>query len=313
MVKTGDKVESRAGLRKKQVNVLCHGNLTPGDLEFLSESIESFGLRAMLIPDLSGSLDGHLGDDAFNPLTTGGLPVDDLKTAGESTATLVIGDSVAAAADVLSEKTGVPEHRFSHLMTLDAVDSWLQVLSEISGKSVPEKWGRHRKQLQDAMLDTHFMIGATRYGMAADPDLLTGFSALMTSMGSELVTAVIPARATSASQLPVSKVQIGDLEDLEKSAREHRAQLLVGNSHCAASAERLGLPLIRIGFPQYDLLGGFQRCWVGYRGVQNTLFELANVFMSHHKDLAPYDSIYSQKRDGIGESDKETVKAVLDV
>ena len=286
---------SRVGFRKKQVNILCHANLTPGDLEYIAESIESFGLRPMLIPDLSGSLDGHLSDDHFNPLTTGGLPVDDLRTAGESAATLVVGDSVNGAADSLSKLTGVPEYRFSHLMTLEAVDRWLQTLAQVSGQLVPEKWNRQRRQLQDAMLDTHFMIGSTRFGMAADPDLLTGFSALMGSMGGELVSAVIPARAPSALQLPIATVQVGDLEDLEQSAKEHSAQLIIGNSHAAESARRLGVPLLRAGFPQYDLVGGFQRCWSGYRGIQTALFDLANMLLAHHQEVEPYHSIYSQK------------------
>jgi len=286
---------NRVGLRPKQINVLCHANLTPGDLEYIVESIESFGLRPMLIPDLSGSLDGHLADDGYNPLTTGGLSVDELQTAGESKATLMIGESLTAAADSLHHRTDVPDYRFTHLMTISAVDTWLATLSEISGEQVPVKWQRQRKQLQDAMLDTHFMIGATRFAMASDADLLVGFDALMTSMGAELVAAVIPAKAKSVLQLKLSTVQIGDMEDLENQARENGAQLLIGNSHAVASAQRLGVPMLHVGFPQYDLLGGFQRCWSGYRGVQQALFDLANMLVAHHQEIEPYYSIYSQK------------------
>lgn len=293
--KDGQEAESRAGLRKRQVNVLCHANLTPGDLEYLVDSIESFGLRPMLIPDLSGSLDGHLSDDAFNPLTTGGLSVADLQTAGESAATVVIGNSIAPAAKVLFERTGVPSHHFSHLMTLEAIDRWLSVLSDISGQEVPPKWQRQRRQLQDAMLDTHFMIGTTRVGIAADPDLVTGFDALLTNMGAELSAVVIPAKSKTLGKLSVNTVQIGDLEDLENLAKEADTELLIGNSHAAESARRLKVPMLHAGFPQYDLVGGFQRCWLGYRGIQNTLFDLANMKLAHHQDIEPYHSIYSQK------------------
>ena len=153
---------SRVGLRKKQVNVLCGANLTPGDLEFITESIESFGLRAVLIPDLSGSLDGHLDTQAFNPLTTGGTTLDDIVNAGENAATLVVGESLFAAADALHKQTGVPEYRFGHVMGLKACDDWIMALSQISGEPVPGKWTRQRAQLQDAMLDTHFMLGDSK-------------------------------------------------------------------------------------------------------------------------------------------------------
>ncbi|EWC39824.1 nitrogenase iron-molybdenum cofactor biosynthesis protein NifN [Stutzerimonas stutzeri] len=285
----------QVGQRPRQVNVLCSASLTPGDLEFIAESIESFGLRPLLIPDLSGSLDGHLDAAAFNPLTTGGLTRDELASAGQSVATLVVGQSLAAAADALTARSGVPDRRFGLLLGLEAVDVWLMALSEISGNPVPERWQRQRRQLQDAMLDTHFMLGDARLGIAADPDLLLGFDGLARGMGAQLVAAVVPARAAALTDAPLARIQVGDLEDLQQAARDGGAQLLLGNSHALASAQRLGIPLLRVGFPQYDLLGGFQRCWSGYRASAQALFDLANLLTEHHQGIAPYRSVYAHK------------------
>lgn len=290
--------QERVGLRQRQVNVLCGANLTPGDIEFVSESIESFGLRPVLIPDLSGSLDGHLDDAQFNPLTTGGLSVKDLADVGESVATLMIGPSLTAAADLLHQRTAVPDFRFGHLQGLDEVDRWFATLAQISAKPVPEKWIRHRRQLQDAMLDTHFMLGDVRAAIAADPDVLMGFEALLRGMGASTVAAVVPAKNAALASVPVASVQVGDLEDVEKIAAQTKANLLFGNSHAGDSAKRLGIPLLRIGFPQYDLVGGFQRCWFGYRGTQQALFDIANLMLAHHREIQPYYSIYAQKPAG---------------
>ncbi|MFC3608354.1 nitrogenase iron-molybdenum cofactor biosynthesis protein NifN [Stutzerimonas tarimensis] len=286
---------TRVGQRPRQVNVLCGANLTPGDLEFIAESIESFGLRPLLIPDLSGSLDGHLDDARFNPLTTGGLEVEELRCAGQSAATLVVGQSLAAAADALAARTGVPDRRFGLLIGLDAVDAWMMALAEISGQAVPERWQRQRRQLQDAMLDTHFMLGDSRVAIAADPDLLLGFDSLLRGMGAKTVAAVVPARATSLAESPLDCIQIGDLEDLEAAAGTGQAQLILGNSHALACAQRMGVPLLRMGFPQYDLLGGFQRCWCGYRATRQALFDMANLLVEHHQGIQAYHSIYAQK------------------
>lgn len=287
--------QGRAGQRPRQVNVLCSASLTPGDLEFISDSIDSFGLRPLLIPDLSGSLDGHLDEAAFNPLTTGGLSLAELATAGQSVATLVVGQSLHGAADALAARTGVPQRRFGLLLGLDAVDAWLLALAEISGNPVPERWQKQRRQLQDCMLDTHFMLGDARVAIAADADLLLGFDALLRGMGARTVAALVPARAASLAASPLSCIQIGDLEDLEHAARQGDAQLILGNSHALACAQRLGLPLLRMGFPQYDLLGGFQRCWSGYRGSSQALFDIANLLVERHQGIAPYRSIYAQK------------------
>lgn len=289
----------RVGLRKKQVNVLCGANLTPGDIEFVIESIESFGLRPLLIPDLSGSLDGHLEENEFNALTTGGTSVEDIKTANESIATLAIGESMHVVAHVIEQRTEVPAYTFGHLLGLDVVDSWFMTLSELSGNPVPLRWQKHRSQLQDAMLDTHFMIGHSRIAIASDPDMLVGFERLIRSMGGETVASVVPAKGPALLASEISSVKVGDLEDLERTARDKEAQILLANSHGVESSTRLGIPILRIGFPQYDLVGGFQRCWFGYKGSANALFDLANLIMSHHQETAPYFSIYSQK---IGEN-----------
>ena len=286
---------SRVGLRKKQVNVLCGANLTPTDLEYVSESIESFGLRALLIPDLSGSLDGHLEDNPFSPLTTGGVKVTDIASAGESIATLAVGESLHATAEWLEQHTGVPAYYFGHLIGLDAVDQWMAALADISAAPVPMRWQRQRRQLQDTMLDTHFMLGMVRVALASDPDMFAGFAKLLKGMGAEIVSAVVPAQGPALKGLDDIILKIGDLEDLEFSAKEQRAQLMLTNSHGVESAERLGIPLLRIGFPQYDLLGGFQRCWFGYRGTSQALFDMANLVMSQQHEVAPYYSRYAQK------------------
>jgi nitrogenase molybdenum-iron protein NifN len=296
LVPRADEAGTRPGQRRRQVGVLAGSLLTPGDLESLTELIEAFGLRPVLVPDISDSLDGHLTEDEFSPVTVGGTPVSELATLGESLATLVVGRSLNKAADILKERTGVPDYRFDSLVGLDAVDALVATLADISGQPVPARIERQRAQLQDAMVDTHFMIGQLRVAIAADPDLLYSFSALLHGMGADVVAAVAPSRAPVFAALPSRDVKIGDLEDLELLARERGAQLLIGNSHAVASAERLGIPLLRAGFPQYDQIGGYTRSWIGYRGTRQILFDLANMAVrGNHHEIAPYRSIYAQK------------------
>jgi nitrogenase molybdenum-iron protein NifN len=284
------------GKRKKQVNVLAGSFLTPGDIEHVKELIEAFGLRPLVLPDIADSLDGHLTEMESSPLTVGGTPVNDIASMGESIATLVLGNSLFDAADFLKQQTGVPDYRFDCLMGLDAVDSFVAALAEISGKPVPSMIERQRAQLQDAMVDSHFMLGFARVAIAADPDLLYGFSRLVSEMGCEVVAAVSPARANILQNVSAAQVGIGDLEDLEIAARNNGAQLVISNSHAVESARRLGVPLLRAGFPQYDLIGGYQRLWVGYRGTRQTLFDLANLLVEHGQhEPQPYVSVYNQR------------------
>jgi len=76
LVPLAEEAGTQPGQRKKQVTVLAGSHLTPGDLELIKDMIEMFGLRPVLIPDLSDSLDGRLTDSDFSPLTIGGTTVD---------------------------------------------------------------------------------------------------------------------------------------------------------------------------------------------------------------------------------------------
>ena len=289
------------GKRPKQVNVLASAMLTPGDIEAIKEWIEAFGLRPIVVPDIGDSLDGHLVEAETSSLTIGGTPRSEIEIMGESTATLVVGPSLLKAASILKSRTGVPDYHFAGLMGLDDCDAFTQALAEISGKPVPEKIERHRAQLQDAMVDSHFMIGFARVALAGDPDLVGMQVRFLTGMGAEIVSAVATHKHESLAGLPIEKIIVGDLEDMEKEARSNGAQLIVANSHAADTASRLGLPLLRAGFPQYDHVGGYARTWVGYRGTRQALFDLANLMLGQHHELAPYRSIYwADDRDGLG-------------
>jgi nitrogenase molybdenum-iron protein NifN len=280
------------GKRPKQVNVLASAMLTPGDIEAIKDWIEAFGLRPIVVPDIGDSLDGHLTEAETSSLTIGGTPRSEIEIMGESTATLVVGPSLHKAANILKARTGVPDYHFEGLMGLDDCDAFTQALADIAGRPVPEKIERHRAQLQDAMVDCHFMLGFARVALAADPDLLGQQVRFLTGMGAEVISAVSTHKHESLAGLPIARVIIGDLEDMEKEARVGKAQFIMANSHAAETASRLGLPLMRSGFPQYDHVGGYARTWVGYRGSRQALFDLANLMLGHHHELEPYRSIY---------------------
>ena len=293
-VPPADEAGTCPGRRAHQVNVLCGSLLTPGDLETLRELIERFGLHPVLIPDLSDSLDGHLDAEDFSPVTIGGTPLSAFATLGDAAATLVIGPSLHAAADLLENRTGVPVHRFDHLLGLEANDRLVMTLAGISGRKVPARLERQRAQLQDALLDTHFILGQARIAVGADPDLLHAFSAFLAETGAEVASS----RASVLVRIPLSQVRIGDLEDLEDLARAQGAELVISNSHAAETADRLGIPLLRAGIPQYDRIGGYQRAWIGYGGGRQLLFDLANALLEQtDHGVAPYHSIYSRKAD----------------
>ena len=69
--------------------VLAGPSLTAVDIDEFAALVRGFGLDPVVVPDLSGSLDGHL--DGWSPLTTGGTTIAGLRRLGAAGAIVVAG------------------------------------------------------------------------------------------------------------------------------------------------------------------------------------------------------------------------------
>jgi len=262
-----------------QVNFLPGAHLTPADVEELKELLEAFGLTVLTIPDVANALDGHI-DDEVSPLSTGGIPVEDVRRAGRSVATIYVGDSLAKAALVLEERFGVPAHGFTSATGLAEVDRLVATLSALSGRPVPERLRRWRSRLLDAMVDSHYQFGKKKVALALEADALKTLAGFLAGMGCELQAAIAATRTRGLDTLPSERVFVGDLEDLEAAAKG--ADLLVANSNGRQAAAKAGVKAhLRAGLPLFDRLGAHAKVWAGYRGTLNLVFEVANLFQAN--------------------------------
>jgi nitrogenase molybdenum-iron protein NifN len=266
------------------VNVLVGSHLTPADIEEIREIIESFCLRPTILPDLSGSLDGHVPDE-FSPTTIGGTRFEEIRAMGAAAVTFAIGSQMWSAALALEMKTGVPCVLFDRLTGLEANDKFFDYLASLSCRPVAAKYRRQRSQLVDAMLDAHFFFGGKKIAIGAEPDLLWSLSAWLAEMGCEISAAVTTTQSPVLENVPADEVVIGDLEDLE--ARAVGSDLLITHSHGHQAAQRLNIPLLRAGIPSFDRLGAAHRLHVGYRGTRDLTFETGNIFIANGHENDP--------------------------
>ncbi|MEJ1964601.1 MAG: nitrogenase iron-molybdenum cofactor biosynthesis protein NifN [Gammaproteobacteria bacterium] len=268
----------------RQVNLLPGCHLTPADIDELREIVEAFGLRPVFLPDVSGSLDGHMSDE-FSPTTMGGTTLAQARSMGSSRHTLALGEQMRPCAAALEKSTGVPFTVLQRLTGLAANDQLMAELARISGVPVPQKFRRQRSQLQDAMLDAHFFIGGKRIVIGAEPDLLWALAMSLAELGAKIVGAVTTTQSPLLECIPTEEVLIGDLEDMEKLATG--CDLMITHSHGRQAAERLQVPFHRAGLPMFDRLGAGHRMTVGYRGTRDFLFEIGNIFLAHPHEGAP--------------------------
>ncbi len=278
-----DAPKSTARRDPARVNVLPGCHLTPGDLDELRTILEDFGLEASFLPDLAGSLDGHIPDE-FVPTTIGGIGVEEIATMGQASWTIAIGAQMRRAAEAMENKTGTPFRLFERLCGLAPNDDFIMFLSEISGRPVPTKYRRQRGQLADAMLDAHFHIGGRKLAIGAEPDLLFDLSSMLHEMGAAVTVAVTTTQSPVLERIKTDEVLIGDLEDLETLAKAKDCDLLITHSHGRQAAERLKIPFYRAGFPIFDRLGPGHQLSVGYRGTRDLIFDLGNLIVADREE-----------------------------
>ncbi|HTV33160.1 MAG TPA: nitrogenase iron-molybdenum cofactor biosynthesis protein NifN, partial [Methylocella sp.] len=262
-----------------RVNVLPGAHLTPGDIDELRTIFEDFGLEPSFLPDLGGSLDGHIPDE-FTPTTIGGIGVEEIATMGYASWTIGIGAQMRRAAQAMEKKAGIPYRVFDRLCGLGPCDEFYMHLSNISGRPVPNKYRRQRGQLVDAMLDGHFHIGGRKLAMGAEPDLLYDVSSMLHEMGAKVTVAVTTTESPVLDKVAAEEVLLGDLEDLERLAKEKDCDLMVTHSHGRQAAARLKIPFFRIGIPMFDRLGAGHLLSTGYRGTRDLIFSLSNLIMA---------------------------------
>ena len=80
--------------------------------------------------------------------------------------------------------------------------------------------------------------------------------------------------------------EIGELADSLK------PDILIGNSKGYSLARKLGIPIVRVGFPIHDRIGGQRILHLGYRGAQSLYDDIVNHLMDAKQTASPVGYSY---------------------
>lgn len=269
-------VEPATDVNDNKLVLLPHVSLTPLEVEKIKDFIEGFGFNVLALPDLSSSLDGHLGEKQA-ALSSGGIKLDELRGLGDAGLVISVGDSMQDSAAALLKKNPALRHNhFPHLCGLEASDRLAELLLAETGFTAPPlQVARWRKRLQDAMLDSHFSLGQSRFLVVGEPDQLAGICQALADVGGKVKVALSTVDSPQLAQLKADKVLVGDLEDAEQLAADY--DLIIGNGHCEALARRQHKGLVVRGFPNWEEVGNALKHDVLYEGGAYFLCECANA------------------------------------
>jgi nitrogenase molybdenum-iron protein NifN len=278
-------VTPKDSINDRKAVLIPNVNLTPIETEKIKEQIDMFGFETLALPDLSDSLDGHLGLKQ-GALSSGGITVEEIENLADSTLVITIGKSVYKAGTKLNEKNEKMTHlHFETISGLLNIDKFYKALMEFKKITKPNpSVVRWRKRLQDALLDTHFAIGGTKTVIAVEPDEVKSIASIVKEAGADITAIVTTNKIVDFDESICKNVIVGDFEDVEEELKS--ADLLISNFHGERICAKYNKAHVVRGFPNYEIIGNNLNNDTLYEGNTYFLFEIANIinkhFHSHH-------------------------------
>ena len=270
--------------------------LSPADIRWIKNLLEAMDVAYTFLPDISETLDKPYLKE-YRKLGPGGTSLKDIRAMGGAKATLQLGCTVKkafSAGTYLEERFGVPCYTLPLPIGLENTDLFLATLQEVSGKKIPASLAQQRGRLQDAMVDSHKYNFAGRCAIYGEPDMVYAVTALCLENGLLPVLAATGSRGSRLVPLLEKKLaefretpQLlagADFVSIRQAVEERQVNLVIGSSEGRYLEERCGIPLVRLGFPILDRVGGARQLSVGYEGTVLLLDRLTNALLDHkHK------------------------------
>ena len=214
-------VQSSTEIDTNKALIIPNVNLKPIEVEKIKDTISLFGYEVFSLPDLSESLDGHLGLKQ-GALTSGGISVEDIKKLATSSLVFTIGKSVEKCGEKILEKNpNIQLFHFDSLGGLEASDKFFKILCKVKNITQPHpSIVRWRKRLQDALLDTHFVIGSSKVIIALEPDQALSVANTIIEAGANIKAIVTTHRNDLLDEIECEHLMVGDFEDVESFLQE---------------------------------------------------------------------------------------------
>ena len=283
---------------------LFPGMVSAADLRHLKEIFSDFNLPFTLLPDYSETMDGATWSE-YEKLQSGGTPIVAIRALGSAQTSIEFGRTLAdteTGGTVLQNKYAIPRRLLGLPMGIRESDIFFNALAEITGGEIPVKYQRERGRLVDSLIDGHKYAFEKRAIVFGEEDLVVGLTALLCEIG------VAPALCASggrsgkfekclreaAPELPEETLakEGFDFAEIAEAAPELKPDFLIGSSKGYSIARRLNVPLIRVGFPIHDRIGGQRVLHLGYRGAQELYDRIVNALLEVKQETSTVGYTY---------------------
>ena len=285
------KQRAQGGPCNRVVNLLP-GFVSSADYRLLIEIMGDFKMEYTMLPDLSETMDGP-ALLKYEKVPAGGTPLASIKVMGRSRASIEFGRTLGdleSAGTVLEKKFTLTNYRLGMPIGIEETDRFFHLLASLSGNPTPEKYVKERGRLVDAYVDGHKYIFGKKAIVYGEEDLVVGLSAFLAEIG--IYPVLCASGGTSGQLAEAINAVTGDILpeqplvhegmdffDISALAAELAPDLIVGHSKGYSLARELNIPLIRVGFPIHDRVGGQRILHLGYSGAQRLFDTITNAML----------------------------------
>lgn len=271
-----------------KVNVILP-NMNPGDVRNIKKLLESFDIDYTIFPDVSETLDAPY-KEVYKRIPDGGTKLSDIEKMAGAKATIEIGLLISDKLSpglYLEKEFNVPLYRCPMPVGISNTDAFIDILRKITGKEMPKELLEERGRLVDAMIDSHKFNSEGRAVIYGEPELCYAAGMLCMENGIKPVLIASGAENQKLKDLIDKKVtdekavvlDDTDFDTIRDYAVKLDANVLIGNSDGKVITEKEGIPLVRVGFPIHDRVGGQRKVITGYNGTINLLDEITNTLL----------------------------------
>ena len=301
---------SKGDIKSNKINIIA-ANINPGDIRELKYILDAFKVEYTILPDVSDTLDSGYAKE-YNKIPAGGTSLHDIALMGGAAATIEMDCSAeigSTAGDYLFETFGVPLFKCAIPIGIKATDTFISLISQISKKTVPEVLAKERGRYLDGIIDSHKYNGEGRAIIFGEPEIVYAVTALCVENGikplliatgskNKILVSNLKELTKDLTTQPII-IDDSDFEIIEKYTKDLLANLLIGDSNGRRLEKKLGIKLIRIGFPIHDRIGAQREVNVGYFGSLRFLDEITNAILErkeggYRKDM--YDKYFVDEK-----------------
>ena len=278
----------KTGKSNGRVNIVP-GFVEPSDMAEIKRIAAMLGVNPILFPDTSGVVNGPL-TGKFEMYPKGGTPISDLKSAGDSMASIGLGAWASAEpVKALDAQCKIPCQVQDLPIGLLATDRFVDALRTVAGVSVPDCVTQERGQLLDVISDMQPHLYGKKVALAGDPDQLIPLTEFLVTIGMKPVHIVTgtPGKAftkrikeiTARFGDQINVQNPGDMFLLHQWIKNEPVDLLICNTYGKYMARDEDIPFVRHGFPILDRIGHAYLPTVGYKGGLHLLEKILGVLM----------------------------------